>query len=150
MQEIARELDSFIEQNIEALRNVHENVMSLKPSPAKWSKKEIMGHLVDSAQSNIWRFIVGQYEDTPHITYNQDKWVAISAYQEWDTAILIELWYGMNKQAAAVLFNISSENAQRTVQTEALHTIEWLAQDYLKHLRHHVHQVLDIDPVAYP
>jgi hypothetical protein len=42
------------------------------------------------------------------------------------------------------------EMALRKCQSEALHTIKWLAQDYLKHLRHHMHQVLDLEPVAYP
>lgn len=150
MQEIARELDNLLEQHRTGLHAIHESDMARRPAPGKWSKKEIIGHLVDSAQANIRRFIVGQYEDRPHITYNQDKWVTISAYQEWDTAILIDLWYGLNKQVAAIFWNMKPEIAQREVQTEALHTIEWLAKDYLKHFRHHLHQVLGSEAVAYP
>lgn len=150
MQEIARQLDTLLEEHIETLRALHESSISSRPASGKWSKKEIIGHLVDSAQSNIRRFIVGQYEDTPVITYNQDKWVTISAYQEWDSRVLIDLWYGLNKQVVAILWNMSAETAQRKVQTESLHTIQWLAEDYLRHLRHHLHQVLTLDPVAYP
>jgi hypothetical protein len=39
---------------------------------------------------------------------------------------------------------------QRSCQTESLHTLDRLAKDYVRHLRHHLHQVLDLEPVAYP
>ena len=150
MKEIANKLDQLINQYKDVLVSIPESVLQLKPSPTKWSRKEIVGHLIDSAQSNIRRFVVSQYEETPFITYNQDKWVAIVNYQEWDSKELIELWYFLNKQICMILRNTSAENAQRTCQTQELHTLEWLADDYVKHLRHHMHVVLDLDPVAYP
>jgi len=109
-----------------------------------------MGHLIDSAQNNIRRFIVAQYEDVPRIVYNQDKWVAIANYQQWDDASLINLWYLLNHQISVILKNTAPEMYQRQCQTDSLQTIEWLAADYLRHLRHHLHAVLDIEPIAYP
>jgi hypothetical protein len=150
MQSIAFELEAVIEQHIAALQAMLKEKMAYKPSPSKWSKKEIMGHMIDSAQNNIRRFIVAQYEETPAIVYNQDKWVAISNYQDYDTADLINLWYLLNKHIVMVLKSIQPEMMQQKCQTESLHTVEWLAGDYIKHLRHHLHQVLDIDPVPYP
>jgi hypothetical protein len=150
MQSIAFELEAVIDQHVAALHALLQEKMSYKPSPIKWSKKEIMGHMIDSAQNNIRRFIVSQYEESPSISYRQDNWVAISNYQNYDIADLINLWYLLNKHVAFVLKNIQPEMMQRTCQTESLHTIEWLAQDYVRHLRHHLHQVLDIDPVPYP
>ena len=150
MQNTAIKLENFIDQHLAALRSVPGNEMRLKPSPSKWSKKEIMGHLIDSAQSNIRRFVVAQYEDSPYIVYNQDKWVTIANYQEWDDAAIIDLWYAVNKQACRILENTSPEKGERQCLTQELHTLEWLASDYLKHLRHHVHQVLELEPVPYP
>jgi DinB superfamily len=150
MQSIALQLETIIKEHITALEALPENKMNKKPSPAKWSKKEILGHMIDSAQNNIRRFIVTQYEENPTIVYSQDKWVAISNYQHYDLPDLISLWYFLNKHIAFILKNIPEEIAQRKCQTEDLHTIEWLAGDYLKHLRHHVHQVLELEPVAYP
>ena len=150
MQTIAAELESIINQHMKALQEIPEDKMTFKPSPSKWSKKEIMGHMVDSAQNNIRRLVVGQYEDTPKITYNQDKWVAISDYQNYDTLSLIRLWYLLNNHLAVILRKASPEVAQRQCQTESLHTLEWIAQDYIKHLKHHVHQVLELEPVVYP
>ena len=150
MQSIANELEQLLARHLTALQFLPENEMVHKPSPAKWSKKEILGHLIDSAQSNIRRFVVAQYEDIPVISYNQDKWVSIVNYQEWETMDLINLWYLLNKQVCAILKNTSGEMAERKCRTEELHTIQWLAMDYLKHLRHHIHQVLELETLAYP
>jgi hypothetical protein len=106
--------------------------------------------MVDSAQSNIRRFIVAQYEEQPKIIYNQDKWVAITNYQHYKLPDLISLWYLVNKHICHLLRNITPEMAERKVQTGEVHTVQWLAQDYIKHLLHHLHQVLDLEAIAYP
>lgn len=147
---IAGELENIINQHFQALKAIPENDFVFKPSPAKWSKKEIMGHLIDSAQNNIRRLIVSQYEDEPNIIYNQDKWVTISAYQQWDSHSLINLWSLLNQQFCIILKNIPGEMYQRQCLTQSLHSIEWLAKDYLTHFQHHLHVVLDLEPVAYP
>jgi hypothetical protein len=150
MQSIADDLDNYIEHYINLIRNVAEDKMHVKLSPTKWSKQEILGHLIDSAQNNIRRFIVAQYENEPYIRYDQDKWVAISNYQQYPVTDLINLWYLLNKHMAMILKNTSADALQRKCKTEDLHTIEWLATDYIKHLRHHIHQILDSEPIAYP
>lgn len=150
MQSIALQLESLTDQYVNALRNLPESEMSYKPSPSKWSKKEIVGHLIDSAQNNIRRFLVAQYEENPLIRYNQDKWVAFCDYQHYDVKELIDLWYLLNKHISIILKNMTEEVAQRKCQTESLRTLEWLAEDYIKHFKHHVHQVLELEPVPYP
>ncbi len=150
MQPIAVELEAVIDQHVAALHAMLKDKMEYKPSPSKWSKKEILGHMIDSAQNNARRFIVSQYEDNPAISYQQDNWVAISGYQHYDLKDLVDLWYLLNKHVVVILKNLSPAMMQRSCRTEHVHTVDWLAQDYLKHLRHHLHQVLDIEPVAYP
>jgi hypothetical protein len=150
MQSIAQKLEFIIDEYIATLRGLPENKMSYKPSPLKWSKKEIIGHLIDSAQNNIRRFIEAQYQEEPTIVYDQDKWVSLTGYQEYNLEDLKNLWYLLNKHIVAILKNMSNEVAQRKCFTREAHTIEWLATDYIKHLRHHLHQVLDLEPVAYP
>ena len=134
------------------LKKIDEEDYAAKPNPKKWSKKEILGHLIDSAQSNIRRFVVAQYEDVPKIEYNQDAWVAISDYQHYPTQDLIELWKLLNKHISVILSNTSEEMLQKKCATNSpeTHTIEWLAEDYVKHLLHHLHQILNLEPVAYP
>ncbi|HMC98948.1 MAG TPA: DinB family protein, partial [Ferruginibacter sp.] len=127
-----------------------EDRFKFKPSSTKWSKKEILGHLVDSAQNNIRRFIVAQYEDQPKIIYNQDHWVAISNYRHYTLPDLISLWFLLNKHICHILLAMTPEMLERKSQAEELHSIKWLAEDYIKHLLHHLHQVLDLERIEYP
>ena len=150
MQAIASRLESIITDHLPALKKIPGEVYAVKPAPGKWSKKEILGHLIDSAQNNIRRFIAAQYEDKPFIVYNQDKWVIASAYQQWDPSAIIDLWYQVNFQVCMILRNMPSEMYHRECQTQKVHTIAWLAEDYVKHLLHHLHVVLELEPVAYP
>ena len=150
MQNTASELEATIGHYLPQLKKLNESQSSIKPLPNKWSKKEIIGHLIDSAQSNIRRFIVTQYEDNPEIKYMQDDWVRINNYQSYSLDDLISLWYLLNRQIVAILSNSTEETLQRTSQTDTLHSIDWLAQDYIKHMKHHLHQVLDLPTIAYP
>jgi hypothetical protein len=118
--------------------------------PDKWSKRELIGHLIDSAQSNIRRFIVAQYEDKPTIVYAQDHWVMAADYQNYPLHDLVQLWVLINKHAVRVLKNVPANMLGNEVQTQELHSIEWLAADYNKHLLHHLHQVLEMEEVVYP
>ena len=144
------ELEEVLGNYVPQLNLLTEDKSSAKPLPTKWSKKEILGHLIDSAQNNLRRFIVAQYEENPKITYRQDFWVKSVNYQEWKLNDLVPLWYLTNMQIVRVLKAITDEAAARTCETESSRTIAWLAEDYLKHLKHHIHQVLDLEEVAYP
>jgi len=152
MKEIADELKIIAEKYSTELKKISEEAYSFKPSPSKWSKKEILGHLIDSAQNNIRRFIVAQYEDSPKIVYKQDNWVAIADYQNYPVKDLIMLWLLLNSHAALILSHINKETSQRKCDTNDTvpYTIEWLAKDYVKHLLHHLHQILELDPIPYP
>ena len=150
MHATAATLQTIIIEAKPLLMKIDDQDASFKPGPLKWSKKELMGHLIDSAQNNIRRFITAQYEDKPRIVYNQDKWVEINNWQQCQLSFLIELWFLLNQQICSILENISDETSQREAMSEDLHSIQWLAVDYIKHLKHHLHQVLELEPVAYP
>ena len=150
MTSTAAQLETLINDYLPKLNLLTEDAFVYKSSPTKWSNKELIGHLIDSAQNNIRRFIVAQYEDEPTILYSQDKWVEINNYQQWNAEDLIQLWYLLNTQMSYILKNISAEMSQRICRSNVSNTIEWLATDYIKHLKHHMHQVLNLEPVAYP
>ena len=69
MQTIIARLEKIIADYSPQLTNPGEEYLADKPSPVKWSGKECLGHLIDSAQNNIRRFVVAQYEDMPFIVY---------------------------------------------------------------------------------
>jgi len=116
-----------------------------KPAPGKWSNKEIIGHLCDSAMINMQRFVRCTYEDNFKLVYEQDEWVATQRYQEMDIENLLELWRLLNLQITRVLETYPNDRWQvqcDSKKTEVgLHTVEWLAQDYVVHLQHHLDQI---------
>lgn len=150
MEDTIQQLQTIINSFTPQLQSIHEDAWSFKPDPAKWSKKEIVGHLIDSAQNNIRRFIVAQYEDNPKIKYAQDTWVAASNYQNCLTKDLVGLWILMNKHICMILKNIPVGMEERLSETSEPHSINWLAADYNKHLLHHLHQLLELEPITYP
>jgi hypothetical protein len=129
------------------LNSIAESEFSAKPNPGKWSKKEVLGHLIDSAQNNLRRFICGQYESTPSkIAYDQDRWVEMNDYQHAKSEEIIALWVLMNKRILATLEKMPSssysKNSDTGKESVSLHSLEWLAEDYVKHLKHHVNQII--------
>jgi len=116
-----------------------------KPSPGKWSKKEIIGHLIDSAQINLQRFVRCIYEENFKLIYEQDEWVAAAHYQDADIKEILDLWILLNRQIIRVLSNYPANRLQAVSdndkKTVSLHTVEWLAADYVRHMQHHLGQV---------
>jgi hypothetical protein len=149
MKQSIAELENIINTYSPLLYKISEPDFVLKPAPEKWSKKEILGHLVDSVQNNIRRFIVAQYEEQPHIVYAQNFWVTAADYQQYDTNDLVALWTLLNKHTCVILKNIPDGDEKSECRTGTLHTIEWLVEDYNKHLLHHLHQILNMEPVPY-
>ena len=117
----------------------------VKPGPDKWSAKEIMGHLCDSAQINLQRFIRCTYEEGFKLIYFQNEWVEVQKYQQADVDDILLLWQLLNRQIQRVLDNypidrweIQCDNNRDNV---SLNTVEFLANDYVAHMRHHLNQV---------
>jgi hypothetical protein len=152
MQAIIENLEKIVGNYAVRLGTIPEEVYIHRPGPGKWSKKEILGHLVDSAQNNIRRFIVAQYEDIPLIVYNQDQWVTLADYQHYPTRDLVNLWILLNRHIGHILSAVPPDAPVRKCATgiHEPYTVEWLAADYCNHLLHHLHQILDLDPIAYP
>jgi hypothetical protein len=89
MNSTVNELLSVINDYSQRFEKFSEEEFSAKPDPSKWSKKEVLGHLIDSAQNNLRRFVVGQYEMVPpKITYDQDFWVAANGYQDRSKSVV--------------------------------------------------------------
>jgi hypothetical protein len=144
---IALELLQIVHDFSERFKAISEHDFLAKPNPRKWSKQEILGHLVDSGHNNLRRFICGQYENRPpHIIYNQDFWVTANNYQASKRDDVITLWRLINERIYTVLITMPEENYLRECNTgrntTELYSLEFLAVDYLKHLKHHLNQIL--------
>ena len=152
---IAAELRSAVLEAEPALRALGGRA-DRRPGPGKWSPKEVIGHLVDSACNNHARFVVAQEsEDLVFSTYAQDHWVRAQDYRSSDWNELVDLWKGYNLHLAHVIERASAEAVSRPrakhnldriafelVPAEEPTTLGYLMADYVTHLRHHLASVL--------
>lgn len=146
MKNTIQELQSLINEYSITFTAINETDFSHKPLPTKWSKKEVVGHLIDSALNNLRRFIVAQYEPQPKIVYDQDFWVHANGYQQMKKEDVISLWKLVNERICSVLGSMPETNFKKETNTGKieieLHTLHWLAEDYVKHMKHHLNQVI--------
>src|SRR5258705_9072100 len=131
MKKTIEELDQIIQEYSKKIGSIPESEFSAKPLPNKWSKKEVVGHLIDSAHNNLRRFICGQYETSPpKIVYEQDYWVNANAYQKMDPKEVIAMWILINGRIAAVLQQMPNSSYTKECDTSnssvALHSLEWI------------------------
>ncbi|OCA71764.1 DinB family protein [Chryseobacterium arthrosphaerae] len=135
-------LKNIIDAELLRFQNISEEEWTYKSAPEKWSRKEIIGHLCDSAFTNIRRFVVTQYKENENIVYDQNIWVKAQNYQNVPTAELIALWKALNYQIVHVVENIPDEALQRTCDTTKTEpqrfTLEYIINDYVDHLQHHL------------
>jgi hypothetical protein len=135
-------LKNIVNEELQRFENISEEEWSAKILPEKWSKKEILGHLCDSALSNIRRFVITQYKENENIVYDQNFWVKAQNYQNTPTSDIISLWKFLNFQMVNTVENIPDEALQRTcdmTKTESqIFTLEFIINDYIGHLQHHL------------
>ncbi|WP_337084520.1 DinB family protein [Elizabethkingia anophelis] len=135
-------LRTIIDTELKRFEIISEDEWSYKASPEKWSRKEILGHLCDSAFTNIRRFVVTQYKENENIVYDQDEWVKAQNYQNIPAAEVINLWKSLNYQIVHIVENIPDEVLQRTCDTSKttpeILTLEVLIKGYVDHLHHHL------------
>jgi hypothetical protein len=133
-------IDDFFNEDLKSKDWKH------KPTPDKWSKIEILGHLIDSAQINLQRLVRCTYEENFKLTYDQVECVTANRYQQASADDLIALWELLNVQIIRVLdsypanrLNVQCDTGKANV---SLHTVDWLATDYVVHLEHHLNQII--------
>jgi hypothetical protein len=144
-QSISR-LKAIIPDAARNIKNIPEEVMSAKPLPGKWSKKEVLGHLIDSAANNHSRFVRAQFEEHPFAVqkYAQDSWVSTQEYNTMSAEDIINMWQAYNSHIIRVIERIPHEKLSIPVDIGASGevTLEWLIQDYVDHIEHHLKQVI--------
>jgi hypothetical protein len=137
------------------LAAVPDELACHRPSPGKWSPKEIVGHLVDSAANNHQRFVRAQFQDDLIFPgYAQDAWVSAQRYQEAPWPPLVTLWREFNFHLARVMESIPDairlrrhtrhnlhELAWRPVPAAEPATLDYFMRDYVGHLHHHLDQI---------
>ena len=141
---VATDLQQTIDATLPKLRAISDAAATEPRAPGKWSRKEIIGHLIDSASNNHQRFIRAQ--ETAKLVfppYEQNHWSASQHCNERAWADLVTLWHAYNAHLAHVIARIPDEHLPAQCVIEETHpvTLEFLVTDYVRHMKHHLAQV---------
>ncbi len=151
----ADELTASVRSTAARLRRVADADAAQRPAPGKWSAKEIVGHLVDSASNNHQRFVRARWQDDlVFLPYDQDAWISAQDYQSAPWSQLVDLWENYNLHLARVMRSVGDEVRRREHVRHNLDRLAWkpipsgqpatlddFMGDYVGHLQHHVRQI---------
>jgi DinB superfamily len=137
-------LRDLLERVPPLLAKLPQDKVENRPSASKWSAKEELGHLLDSAANNHQRIVRAQLEDSPVMPgYDQTAWVRVHNYQHRDWSELIEVWRALNRQllAAAEAVPKSAWTRTLTVAGSEPLTLRFVFEDYVDHMLHHLEHI---------
>jgi len=109
-----------------------------------WSRKQVLGHLIDSASNNHQRFVRAALQTSLDFPgYDQDGCVRVQAVEEGDWTLLVSLWAGYNRYLAHVIAHLPVSKLETLcrIGLDEPVTLRFLAEDYLRHLLHHLGQI---------
>ena len=157
--DMAEFLNSFrqtIELGAARLLEIPEEQSAIPRSEDKWSPKEIIGHLIDSASNNHQRFVRAQFTDELIFAgYEQEGWVRVQNYQGESWPELVQLWKLYNQHILHLVSHIPEETRTKLRSKHNLHqiasdaisenepvTLDFFIRDYLDHMKKHLGQIL--------
>lgn len=144
MKEIALQLREILEQTKPRLLALSEKQISEKPYGEKWSLKEILGHLVDSASTNHQRIVRMQAsKNIGRFGYEQEHWVNSQHYRSESWNDLVNIWYYYNKHLAHIIEHVDKNTLDNTCDMDYPEPkkLEFVITDYVRHLQHHLKQI---------
>ena len=142
--EKVRHLEQILADALQRLKQISEAQSEERSAPGKWSRKEILGHLIDSASNNHQRFVRTQLsKEVSFPGYAQTQWVETPGYQSESWENLIQLWAGFNRHMLHLISHISEDRADNHCVLGAGPpvTLRFLVEDYIRHLEHHLAQI---------
>ena len=144
MDHLATELIELVDHIAPQLERIAETDAGIKPSADDWSKKEIVGHLIDSAANNHHRFVRAQQAaELAFPAYEQEDWVLRQAYAASSWTHVVELWRYYNYHLAHLIRQIEPEHFETPCRVGAAEpvTLKYLVEDYLAHMKLHIKQL---------
>lgn len=144
MKELSEKLLSEIDAAEPRLRQISEAESTKPILNGGWSRKQVMGHLIDSASNNHQRFVRAALQPSLEFPrYDQDGNVRVQAPQDADWPLLISLWASYNRYLAHIIAHLPAsklETVCRIGDGEPV-TLGFIASDYVRHLLHHLQQI---------
>lgn len=156
-------MQNFLNDFKETIEAASTQLLQIPPAESrvpraagKWSPKEIIGHLIDSASNNHQRFVRAQFSDDLLFSgYEQEGWVRVQNYQGKDWGELVQLWKLYNQHILHLMSLTPEETRTKLRYKHNLHqiasdtlsenepvTLDWFMRDYVDHLKKHLAQIL--------
>ena len=134
-----QEFTDLVDGFYSLLEQTPPELVEKKKNPTSWSLKEIVGHLVDSASNNHQRFVrlqLGNLKVFP--AYDNEGWIAVQRYNEYEWSALLALWISYNRLLLHVTAGVNPSCLSHVWENEGeAHPLEWLIEDYFRHMRSH-------------
>ena len=146
MKDVAADIERILDETLPRLASFSEEEAETIRPGGRWSRKEILGHLVDSAVNNHQRFVRAQLQaELVFPSYEQEGWVSVQDYAERPWKALVELWGALNRHVAHVVSRFAADRLATPcrIGDGPPVTLEFVARDYVRHLRHHLEQILE-------
>lgn len=141
----SQRLTEMINKAMQQITSFSSEEWEFREKPGKWSKKEILGHLIDSAANNHLRFVRAQLAETEFISFNyeQDFYVSCQQYQQSKVENLLLLWSAYNLHIAHIMNHIHPEKLNLVCKIGNYEPVSlgFLVKDYVDHLAHHLKQL---------
>lgn len=144
MQTLSAELARIVDATEPLLRQVTEEESSRPALPGGWSRKQLLGHLIDSASNNHQRFVRASLADSLDFPdYDQTGCVQVQAAATAPWPVLVSLWAAYNRYLAHVIAHLPSGklSVPCRIGSNQPVALQNLAQDYVQHLVHHLNQI---------
>lgn len=148
MKQTIDRLKHVLSAGIEYYSKSSETFLSSKESPEKWSKKEVLGHLIDSGVNNLQRFTEIQFESKPYKVrnYNQNALVIANGYQDAEIPELIVCWTAINHRILKLMEQQTEETLSYRVDLDngIFSDLQFLMNDYVDHMEHHLNKIFEV------
>jgi hypothetical protein len=144
--EAAGMISGLVREAEPRLALIGEDEAGTKLSPGKWSKKEILGHLIDSASNNHQRFVRAAYNTADNFPgYKQNTWVLVQRYNELPWSTLVAFWTAYNIHLSHVVAGMADLVELCTCSRDGEQTVPLIEviDGYLNHMRHHLDVILE-------
>ncbi|WP_298516357.1 DinB family protein [uncultured Kordia sp.] len=146
MTKTTTKLQQLLNKGTTYFKQTPESELSRKVSVDKWSKKEILGHLIDSGINNLQRFTEIQFVEKPYRirTYHQNELVQANDYQNAETKEIVDFWNALNHRILNVMKQQTEETLNYVIELDTDNScdLRFLMTDYVEHMEHHLKQIL--------